>query len=219
LQTSQNIRISSVVELHYLVCEYSGACVSAEFLNGKFVPHYGTSLPVAVLTNDTYENSLQYLRTLIGFGGVAKPFTGPGSLDRFGRAATMMKNYRPSLSKDIVDYAFDILNNVVQGDYTKWSIVYDLTNLRVFFRTSSSKQIKQLDLRKLDFACSKPVQVLDIDIAQRGDVISRLQKYTTSINRKLVHQSYKATSFLTNVPDSELELVTMHPETFRCTGN
>jgi choloylglycine hydrolase len=216
IQKSQAIRISSRVKLHFLVSERSGACVTVEFVNGRFTPHYGANLPVAVLTNDTYERSSAYLRTLVGFGGTSPTPSGQGSLERFGRAATLLKNYQSGVNKDIVSYSFDVLANVAQGDYTKWSIVYDPTNLRVHFRTSTNTQIKQVDFAKFDFSCGTPVKVFNINAPQSADVSQRFIKYSTSINRNLVEQSYRNTSFLTNTPESEIDLVSKHPETFSC---
>lgn len=216
IQKSQAIRISSRVKLHFLVSERSGACVTVEFINGRFTPHSGTNLPVAVLTNDTYDRSLAYLRTLAGFGGMTPTPSGQGSLERFGRAATLLKNYQSGFNKDIVSYSFDVLANVAQGDYTKWSIVYDQTNLRVHFRTSANTQIKRVDFAKFDFSCATPVKVFNINAAQSDDVSQRFIKYSTSINRNLVQQSYRDTPFLTNTPESEIDFVSKHPETFSC---
>lgn len=216
IQKSQTIRISSRVKLHFLVSERSGAAVTVEFLNGRFTPHSGANLPVAVLTNDTYDRSLAYLRSLVGFGGSSPTPSGQGSLERFGRAATLLKNYQNSSGKDIVGYSFDVLANVAQGDYTKWSIVYDPTNLRVHFRTSANSQIKQVDFAKFDFSCATPVKVLNTNAPQSGDVSQRFIKYSTSINRNLVEQSYRNTPFLTNTPETEIDLVSKHPETFSC---
>jgi choloylglycine hydrolase len=216
IQKSQAIRISSRVKLHFLVCERSGACVTVEFLNGRFTPHSGANLPVAVLTNDTYERSLAYLRTLVGFGGSSPVSSGQGSLDRFGRAASLLQNYRSTSASDIVSYSFDVLANVAQGDYTKWSIVYDPTNLRVHFHTSSNTQIKQVDFAKFSFGCDTPVKILNINSPQSGDVSQRFIKYSTPINRNLVQQSYRNTPFLTNTPEAEIDLVSKHPETFSC---
>jgi penicillin V acylase-like amidase (Ntn superfamily) len=217
LRNSKKIRISSSVRLHYLVCERSGACLTVEFLNGQFVPHYGSSLPVSALTNDTYENSAAYLRTLADFGGSLSPGSGASSLERFGRTATMMKNF--SGTKDLVSYGFDILNNVAQGDYTKWNIVYDLTNLRAYFRTSSKKDIKWINLETLDFDCDKPVRVLNINTSKTGDVSPFLHKYRRATNNKLVRSSFKNTPFLIHTPDSVLQEIVLHPETFACVQN
>lgn len=216
IQKSQAIRISSRVKLHFLVCDRSGSCITVEFVNGRFAPHYGSNLPIAVLTNDTYDRSLAYLRTLDGFGGTAPTPSGIGSLERFGRAATLLKNYQSNSNKDIVSYSFDVLANVAQGDYTKWSIVYEPANLRVHFRTSANTQIKQVDLSKFDLSCTTPVKVLNINSPQLGDVSQRFIKYSTSINRNLIEQSYRNTPFLADTPESEIDLESKHPETFSC---
>jgi penicillin V acylase-like amidase (Ntn superfamily) len=216
IQNSQAIRISSRVKLHFLVSDRSGACITVEFLNGRFVPHYGENLPVAVLTNDTYDRSVAYLRTLDGFGGTAPTPSGIGSLERFGRAATLLKNYQSNSNKDIVSYSFDVLANVAQGDYTKWSIVYEPVNLRLHFRTSTNTQIKHVDFSKFDFSCATPVKVLNVNSTQLGDVSQRFIKYSTSINHNLVQQSYQSTPFLADTPQSEIDLVSEHPETFSC---
>lgn len=214
LQNSRRVRISSNVKLHYLVCERSGACVTAEFLNGKFAPHSGASLPIAVLTNNTYDASLQYLASLAGFGGTTPASAGDGSLERFGRAATMIRSFQPGTNP--VNYSFQILDNVAQGSYTKWSIVYDLTNLRIYFKTTASAQIKYLDLAKLDFSCATPVRFVNIHATPGGDVFPRLHNYTLTINRNLIRQAYAGTPFLANVPDSDIEIAARHPDSFQC---
>src|SRR5262249_46849502 len=113
MKNAHVVRISANTKLHYLVCDKSGACVTAEFINGKFAPHYGSSLPVAALTNDTYDNSIAYAKTLTPFGGSSAPTNGPGSLERFGRAAAAVKNFSTT-SQDAVSYSFGVLDNVAQ---------------------------------------------------------------------------------------------------------
>lgn len=214
IQNASGIRISSMVKLHFLVCDRLGGCVTVEFLDGAFVPHSGLSLPVAVLTNDTFAKSMEYLKTLAGFGGTGMPSPGPGSLERFGRAATMMKQYRSG--QGAVKYAFQMLANVANGGYTKWSIVYDITNLRIYFRTSSSPQLKYLDLPQVNFTCKTSAEILDMNSIEPGNVSKSLRKYTSRINRELVRQSYLQTTFLAGTPASQIEVVARHPETFAC---
>lgn len=217
LKNSSRIRIRSAVKLHFLVCDRKGASATVEFLNGRMTAHTGSNLPVAVLTNDTYENSLQYLRTLNGFGGSASPGTGPGSLERFGRAATWLRSYNPAQKP--ADYAFQILANVAQPGFTKWSMVYDLKIRRASFRSDASSQIKSIDLSKLDFDCSTPVKIMNVNTAYSGDVTTRLLNYTFQSNLNLIRQSYRNTAFLKDTPDAELHLLARHPETFACMPN
>ena len=43
---------------HYLVCDRYNECAVIEFIEGEMIYHTGESLPMPVLTNDTYERSL-----------------------------------------------------------------------------------------------------------------------------------------------------------------
>jgi hypothetical protein len=86
----------------------------------------------------------------------------------------------------------------------------------VHFRTSANTQIKRVDLSKFDFSCATPVKVMNINSPQTGDVSPRFIKYSTSINRKLIEESYRNTPFLANTPESEIDLESQHPETFSC---
>lgn len=214
LRNSRAIRIVAGTKLHYLVCDRSGACVTIEFLGGNLIPHSGSSLPVAVLTNDSYDRSLEYLRTLQGFGGSAATSQGPGSLERFGRAATWIKNL--PFTADPIGYAFQILANVAQPDYTKWSLVYDSTNRRIHFRSAYSAAIKTLDLTKFKFSCAEPVKGLSINAIQGGDVFSRLQNFTYAANLNLIRNSYHNTPFLQDIPDSTLQEIARWPDSFTC---
>ena len=48
--------------IHYLVCDARGDCATVEFLDGKMVCHQGQNLPYRVLANDTYEQSVAFVR-------------------------------------------------------------------------------------------------------------------------------------------------------------
>ena len=56
------VRIAGVAPLHYLVSDATGAAATIEFLGGRLVAHTGGSLPVAVLANTSYGDSLRYWR-------------------------------------------------------------------------------------------------------------------------------------------------------------
>lgn len=214
LDHADEIRISSSVPIHYLIADKSGAAATVEFLKGKLVCHEGSSLPVAALTNDTYDRSLDYLKRHQGFGGAAPPRSGPGSLDRFVRAAEAFRNFKADDSA--VDYAFQTLANVAQGDYTKWSIVYDAGKQRIHFRTFDSPRVRFLDLKAFDFSCATPVKVLDINAALAGDVAGKFVEYTREANRALIFKSFRNVEFLASTPDAELDRLAAYPETTTC---
>ena len=130
------------------------------------VYHTGEQLLVPALTNSTYQESLSQLQCHQGFGGDLPIPEGIGSIERFIRAAHFIKNNNTTSIK-----AMDrILKSLAQGKYTKWSIIYDICNRKVHFRTLTHNQMKSVDLTSLDFTCESPVKVLEINFDQNGSV-------------------------------------------------
>ena len=205
-------------KVHYFVCDRTGACVSIEFLEGKLVAHTRDSMAVKALTNDTYAQSVTHLQQHDGFGGKTPLPTDSGSLARFVRTASLVRQYDPKANSSPIDYAFDILTNVAQGTSTKWSLVYDLHQQRIYFRTQANPSRRFIDLNALDFSCTTPVQVLDINAAGSGDITSQFQVYQESLNRELIGNAYRKTSFLAQIPDRSLDAIARYPAAAtRCT--
>jgi penicillin V acylase-like amidase (Ntn superfamily) len=213
----EEIRITGEVPLHYLVADRSGAAATIEFLEGRLKTHEGKTLPVPVLTNDTYERSLASLSRYQGFGGDATPPSGSGSLARFARTAALVKSEATQGGKPISEYAFDILESAAQGDHTRWSIVYEPSALRIRFRTWNHKDIRSLALSSFDFSCSTPVKILDVTAPLQGDVAGQFTDYSLASNLELIAGSYRQVPFLANVPRSEIEAVARHPDGMSCT--
>jgi len=211
-----DVRIRGSVPLHYLVADRTSATATIEFLDGRLNVHRGASLPVPVLTNDTYDRSVSSLGSYTAFGGSAAPPRGPGSLARFARAASMVKIFAGARATSISRYAFDVLASVAQGDHTRWSIVYDLTALEVQFRTWSHPEIRKVRLSAFDASCGSPVKVLDVNAALAGDVTTRFTDYTRQANLDLIAGSYRGVSFLSDTPRSEIEATASHPESMSC---
>lgn len=207
-------RIASDVKLHYLLNDKGGNTATIEFLDGKFVARTGSTLPVSALTNDTYDKSLVFAKKT----DTAKA-QGPGSLERFTRAAEKTRDFDKKVSaseKGAVDYAFEVLANVAQPGYTQWSIVYDQKRGRVHFRTMQRPQIKTIDTRSFDYSCGSAVKMLDINAKESGDVTGVFKDYTQTANRDLIERSFKGTPFLKSVPSSVLQLLASYPEKFPC---
>jgi len=213
-----DIRISrgGQAALHFLVADSSGASAAVEFLGGEMKVHTGDSMPAPVLTNDTYESSMAYLETHQGFGGAQPVPTSGRSLDRFVRAAAAVSEFDPNAGDNAVDFAFGVLASVGQGEFTQWSIVYDMDGLRVSFRTNGNPGTRSIDLKSLDFACDSPVLVLDIDADLTGDVTELLEPYTFEANRALVGRAFAKTRFLAETPQSALEYLSRYPGTMPC---
>jgi choloylglycine hydrolase len=205
------LRISSGAKVHYLACDRSGGCASVEFIGGKPVVHTGASLPARALTNHTYEDSMRFRERT---RGDAKARQGMGSLQRFARASERVEEY-PARGGDPIRYAFDILDGVAQGAYTRWSIVYDLRAGRVYWRTRENRTIRSVTLAVFNFSCAAPVKLLDIK-AGAGDVAQLFADYTPAANRRLVTSSVHQTEFLAGMPEEEIAEAVRHPETTSC---
>jgi penicillin V acylase-like amidase (Ntn superfamily) len=213
LASDRKIRIASGAPIHYLVADRTGQVATVEFLNGRLVAHSGERLPVAVLTNDTYETSLRYKRDL-----GAQPAPGDErSLPRFARTADRVRGFATAKEgkKNPVAYAFETLDRAAQPS-TRWSLVYELDRLRVHFRTRERRQIRSLSFANLDFRCSQPVRVLDLAANVAGDVAKRLVPYQRGANRRLVEIAYRSTPFLATTPRAEIDRLARVPEAATC---
>jgi len=171
IASNSQIRIRADNEDHHLACDRTGDCASIEFIDGKPVYHTGETMPVKALTNTGYAEAIAFLNK----GHTRSPNI---SLDRFVRAAHMMRGYDPETSNSAIAYAFDILAQVGSRRHTQWSIVYDVQDLCVYFRTKRNPQVRCLDLVVLDFSCATPVQMLDVNADLSGNVADDLQPYS-----------------------------------------
>ena len=212
LASDEVVRIAGTAPLHYLVSDATGAVATVEFLDGRLVSHRGTALPVAVLTNSTYEDSLRFWRR---HGESSLP-RGSASEARFARAATQVKQLARLSGPAAVEAAFAILANVAQSS-TRWSVVYDQSAREVYFRTDHRPAIRSLRLDGQDFSCRLPARFLDLDTEAAGDVAPRLRPYTTDVNRTLVEKDYAASSVTRRTPPAEVAAIAAHPETATCT--
>lgn len=217
IASDASLRISAnSVPIHFLVSDKTGEAVTVEFLDGKMVCHTAETLPVKALTNSTYADSMEYLKTHKGYGGEREIGFSGNSLDRFSRAAHMLSSYEKSKSKEIVDYALSILDSVDNPEWTQWSIVYDVANRTVHFKTKDAPRLKKFAFEDFDFDCQAQSKVIDMQTDEAGDIGRHFIDYSTEINRKLIGQSFRGTEFLENTPDSVMDRRAKYPESFFC---
>jgi len=207
----------SVAKTHYLVSDRSGSCASIEFVDGKLVYHKNGMMDVKTLTNSTYSESIQFLHQHKGFGGSLPIPQDAHSLGRFVRASDMLKAYDSKNGESAVDYAFSILASAAQGEWTQWSIVYDIRDLRIHFRTLGNPDVRYVDLDSLDFSCATEVRVVNLNVDLAGDILQSLEDYATTVNLDLVLSTFGQTDFLKDVPEDVLQAIARYPESTTCT--
>lgn len=147
------------INLHYLISDSYGNTAIVEFYNGKKHLYCAANLPYPILTNNHYDNSLKYLSNFKGFGGNMEVRPDNTSNERFVKIAYMLKTQeQKSINEEI---AFKILDSISQKD-TQWSIVYNISNRLIMFKTLQNKTVKTISLANLDFSCKTPTSFLDI---------------------------------------------------------
>ena len=213
IRNAEAIRITSFVKLHYLVNDRNGKTATIEFLNGKLAAHTGEQLAAPALTNDPYDNSVNYSRRTDLANAKSSR-----SLDRFTRAAQRTREFdrQERNDQEAVNYAFETLSSVAQAGYTQWSIVYDQKRARIYFRSMQSPQIKMFDAKAFDYACGTAVKMFDVNAKESGDVTARFADYTRKANRDLIERSFGGTDFLKDVPTQVKNLLAAYPEEFVC---
>ena len=217
IDSDSKIRISkSSVPIHYLVADKNGKSAVIEFIGGKMVYHTESDMPFKVLANDFYSASVDYLSQYKDFGGEKALSESPASLNRFARTCKLIKAYNKNESNGAVNYSFNVLNEISQPGSTQWSIVYDLFNSKIYFRTKESSKIKNIDLKETDFNCLTGTKVLDINSDIHGNINYSLSDYTQSANYDLIKFSFTNVDFLRGTSEETIKSLSAYPESFQC---
>ena len=219
--------------IHFLVSDRFGNAAVIEFLGGKMVYHEGPTLPVAALANSTYDESIEC------YNSHSNTSMNP-SLEHFCTAAGGTAHPVISTNDSTIDYAFQLLRSVSQSLATKWSIVYDVSSMRVYFKVFETPTIvgekkiffkqppydpatKIVNLKDLDFGCSEGAKVFDLNDERDKDVDAYFVNYTTDINKEFITKAftfYKGWGLNIELKPGELDYLAKYPESFKCvTGN
>ncbi|MEI8347258.1 MAG: linear amide C-N hydrolase [Pseudomonadota bacterium] len=212
-----DLRIAKVLaNLHYFVCDRTDQCVTIEPIDGKMFIHTEKDLPVSCLANNPYDESLAYATPYLSLTNSSAWPTSPTSLNRFTCAACMANNLSSDqIRTNAVNETYNILQAVSQGDFTKWSVVYDMANSKIYFKTQPIKTIKIIDLNALNFDCAQAVKIIDINTAQPGDITAKMTDYTIEANRRNVELGL-VNQGLGNLPQELIELMIKYPDSTKC---
>jgi len=201
--------------LHYLVADAGGNVASIEFLEGKMIVHKKQDLPFPVLTNTAYEESAQTAKKYIG--NTNDPASLDNSLERYVKACRMVKkvNELPA-NIPLTDYAFSILDFVAQGDFTKWSIVYDISNKKILFKTEGFNSVKSISLSSFDFSCSSPSKMYNMNQAARGDIGASFTKRDANLQVALLEQAIHESKSRVDISDKTKQKILQYQESVHC---
>ncbi|MBN2070564.1 MAG: linear amide C-N hydrolase [Candidatus Krumholzibacteriota bacterium] len=184
LESLDRIIVSPLlVRLHYFLCDRTGQAAIIEFISGEVRSYTGTDAAVEVLTNNSYENSLRYLRRHRGFGGDIAIPGGATSPERFVRTVALLRDEERSKSKAALSAAFFVLDSVRQDD-TKWSIAYDIMGGGIHLRTGCSPAIHSLSVGDFDFEQEPMIRFITTDCGKKTS--NRFKPFTDPENRRLL---------------------------------
>jgi choloylglycine hydrolase len=174
---------------HFFVSDRDGNTAAIEFVDGDFNVYTNDSMPIPVLCNSAYPEELANLEDYASFGGEKPVRLRDKGTERFVHAAHMIRNAPQPVD---ADYGFEILKTLERG-LTQWSIVIDVNQGRVYFRTSVGRRIKYFDMARLDFSSDTPVKMLDVNARLRGDVLDYFVDYSTERNRRAAKEGIEST--------------------------
>ncbi len=217
MAAAESLRILTID--HYHVADRNGDSAVFEFIDGEEIVYSGEDLPVSVLTNSTYADSIHDWELLS-----QNWFPPPnGSIERFRIAAERVLNFNSTDDDSAVEYAydtlFDIRSEVIYPypNTTQWSLVFDTKNLRAYFRTYDHPEIKFFDIYDFDPTCNTPIQMLDIQTEGAGDVSHLFEDVT--FEAACDHFRHFIESFLGRPPNQgEVESVIQYFMDVPCVG-
>ena len=155
---------------HYFCADKGGNCAIIDFADGKAVVYEKKDMPVPGLFNRPYSQELKRLECFKGFGGHYKVSLNDRNIPRMVLTAKMLRDYK--LSTPAITHTFNILS-ALGGGKSDWSVVFDVIEQKVYFRTDVSPEIKYFSTKKIDYSNETPVLFLDIDLKKGGDVIDK----------------------------------------------
>ena len=201
------VRIASSgnAPLHYLVADAKGNAATIEFLNGKMVVHKGADLPYPVLTNTPYAEALK--RTAPATQQSSQAYT-DNSIGRFATACAMVTRFKdPATAVAPVDYAFSILGEVAQGNYTKWSIVYDISGRGIHFITHDRQQRKSISFKDVNLSCSTQPLAFPLESTAKGNIAPLMKPLDALAHRTILEKSVRESSTTVQLPREEVDKV------------
>jgi choloylglycine hydrolase len=186
IATDTKLRIGQTYEnLHYLVCDADGNVAVIEFIEGKMKTYTGKKLPMEVLENQTYQQSLQDHENK--------------EACRFNTAVDLVKSYDGSAP---IPYAFNILDQVALS--AEWSVVYDINQQQVHFKTKSNTEVRIVDLHELDFTCTGKNLAYNLEGNEKGKISKKFTSLNTTANKNLVQQALENNAVALDEEQSKL---------------
>ncbi|NOU38913.1 MAG: DUF2141 domain-containing protein [Ferruginibacter sp.] len=175
-----NLTIKPIATIHYFIADRNGNSAVIDFVEGRTLVNKKQGKN-QVITNETFLNSVKYFE-------LNKTKIDKASRTHFDRYC-QIKN---SLSNNEIknpNQAFDILNNSSENKIhykTYWTILYDLSNLKVYFKSFDNRTVKEFNLSEMNFEPNS-----NLEASKINQDYFRLENYTFEMNKTLFNTSSK----------------------------
>jgi penicillin V acylase-like amidase (Ntn superfamily) len=210
------IGVKANAPLHFLAADANGDVATIEFLSGRMIVHKGQELDFPVLTNTVYEESINQIKR-IDITDKSFPFFSDNSIQRFAKACSMINRfYEKDIKTSLVDYSFGILEQVAQTNYTKWSIVYDISNKRIFFKTNNFLQIKSFEFSAFDLSCSASPMSFNMNQNFQGNINEYFENFSNALNRKFLEKAIHESLVQVTISASRKEAMIKYADLVHC---
>lgn len=167
--------------LHFFAVDRQGNSAIIEFIEGKPKVYTGDSMPFNVITNNNYAELLKYQRE-----AEVRSYNTENSQDRFLKIINLLNN----LDKSNLLSEMSILDSVKVKD-TRWSILYDISNLKIYFKTDLSNKTDSVSLN---------------DFSQNNNISYYSEFYNNQSIQFEIFDDYKNKIYLWNLLESFKEL-------------
>lgn len=230
-----NKKISIVpffMPVHYLVCDKDGNVGVIEFHKGELKVYKGEGIVMPVCTNVFYDESMDKINTYKAFGGdkvIPEKSEKVVINDDFimnivAKACEMIKDYKEEGLTNSVEYSFDILKAIGLENRTQWSVVYDINNLTIKFKSLINRDIRTLNLNQFNFTCDNSIEVMDIQESKANIEIEKQfieLSYNDYFNYKIeLNKLYKVNfNGFPDIPDNYVKIEIEHAMNRKCNSN
>ncbi|REK74274.1 linear amide C-N hydrolase [Paenibacillus paeoniae] len=218
IEMAARVRIvDPMSRLHYMMGDALGNCAVLEYVNGEMKVYDKESLPKTILANTPYCDALADLEDTHNGWQRSYDDYARNSMERFTIAAAAASLPVPSGRNSRTVYMLDALTAAKRED-TAYSLMYDIADKRLYFRTERSPSLKMLDLAHLDFSPEATALALDLQQPEGGDAGSRLATYDRSLNFRVVQSFFRdptlTEAFGWNLSDEMLEFLSAIPDSY-----
>ena len=196
---------TEIYPMHYTVCDKSGHSAIIEIKDGKLTAY--NSMENYACSNagiiQSIEHSKQYYNRKPESIRINQPI-----LDRAAKALLMTKQFNESSDfNEPIEYSFKVLDAVslqvgfkalfkwlgkgIPPSQTFWQIVFDLKNMKIYFKTKENRNIRIIDVLAFDYSSGSEVKVFDVNDGADADVTCQFHNYLRSDNERIVRTSFK----------------------------